>query len=286
MRLTALIVSAFSTLLPAIVSSDTFTLETSWLSVDAGALTTSASGVWVVTLDGMTVTSYGPSGSELDSWSTNRPGGPSDVYDRKIGVDGSGYVYVMTATRELGGWVQKFEPDGTLLESGPFEFPPDLGFAVDAAGVIHGGDDSFDDRVALLALGPDGTRYTSLRECCVNPIVGSGPGRSMVPSGPKCGGPTDVFTSCFTASYAAATESRLYISGLWCDAASDCDQAVHAFGPDAVPLGVIPQHGQLTVDASGIAYVLTSSEVIEKWVPSGVTPAATSSWGALKVRYR
>ncbi len=292
MRLRTLVLCVAAIAFPTMAHANltleqSFTLETSWISPGAGGITSGGSGLWVVAYDGTHVTNYDASGNLLTSWNTNIEE-TADVFDRGIGVDGAGFVYVMTASFEAGAYVRKYQPDGTLLSAERFEFPPKLGFIVDAEGHIHGGDDSFDDRKALFALGPDGTRYISDLKSYNTPLNAHGPGSTMVPVQDKCGGPTNIETSCYVASHAAATESRLYVAGYWCDDQSVCGYAIHMFGPGASQLGSIPQHGHdpLALGLSGTVYVLTGGQVVEKWVPAGITPTIESSWGAVKARWR
>src|SRR5258707_1282975 len=133
MRLTTLISCLVTVTLPVVANSasitnETFGLATSWASPGAGAIAVSGSGVWVVTSDGTVVRSYDGSGSQVATWPTNVP--ENDIFDREIGVDGAGFVYVMTASLAAGATVRKFQADGTLVSSEPFAFPPKLGFAV------------------------------------------------------------------------------------------------------------------------------------------------------------
>lgn len=288
MRLMTLISCLVTVTLPVVahsasITNETFSLETSWASPGAGAFAASGSGVWVVTSDGTVVRSYDASGSQVATWSTNVP--ENDIFDRGIGVDGAGFVYVMTASLAAGATVRKFQADGTLVSSEPFAFPPKLGFAVNSAGTIFGGDDSFDGRIALLALGSDGTQYFSDRKSTDHSLYGSGPGASMVPRDGKCGGPRNISTSCYTATYAAATDSRLFVSGLWCNSESICENDIHVFGPGPVLIGDIPQTGMLALGSPSTAYVLTSASTIEKWTSSGSTLAPNSTWGMVKNRW-
>lgn len=264
-----------------------FALETSWSSTDAGAIAADGADVWVVSMNGARVTRYDESGSEIASWETNRPGGPTDVFDRAIGIDGAGFVYVMTATRG-GAWVQKFQPDGALVSASPFATPPDLGFAVDASGNVHGGDDAYDARILLLARSEDGTRFLSDLDNDQASVYALGPGHDLAPGGRKCGGVTGPSTTCFDAYYGDVIPDRLYLSGSWCDAAGSCGYFVRAFGPEGGLQGIIPQAAlsQLAVVSSGVVYVLTNTHVIEKWAPTGVTPAHATTWGRLKLRWR
>ena len=118
------------------------------------------------------------------------------------------------------------------------------------------------------------------------PLLASGPGSGMAPTGMECGGPGNIDQSCFMVFDAAATESRLCLSGYWCDAAGVCEFATCVHGPGHTLLGSIPAYGPVAVDPEGAVYVVTSAHMIEKWTPSGATPTARSSWGALKARRR
>jgi hypothetical protein len=276
---------SFPAAVHAAVGAEGFALETSWASSAAGAIASNGTHVWVVSTNGAQVTQYDASGTEVATWETNRPGGPTDVFDRAIGIDGAGLVFVMTATRG-GSWVQKFRADGTLVSAEPFATPPDLGFAVDASGNVHGGDDAFDARILLLALGEDGTRYLSDLDSDQSSVYALGPGHDLVPGGRKCRGPAG--HSCFDAYFGDVTQDRLYLSGSWCDASGSCGYFVRAFGPEGGLKGTIPQDAlsPIAVGSSGVVYVLANPSVIEKWVPTGVTPANATTWGGLKLRWR
>ena len=108
----------------------------------------------------------------------------------------------------------------------------------------------------------------------------------MTPQGDECGGPSNLSTSCFSASYAAATNSRLYVSGYSCNAASECATVTKVYGAGPSLLGTIPDYGPLALGSSGAVYFVGNDGVIKKWVPSVSTPTARSTWGALKALWR
>jgi hypothetical protein len=285
MLLKHLILSAVLCFLAVPATAQTFSLETSWTVPGARDIVSDGNRVWVVNAAGSTVTAFDASGGEIGSWPTGFD--ETGIIDRGIEVDGSGFVYVMIWALDVGGTVRKFQDDGTLVSEEPFEFPGKLGFVVDVDGNIHGGDDSFDDAIALVALGPDGTRYLIDLESYDNVLYADGPGHTLLPGGLKCGGPTNRDESCYVSFHAAATNDRLYVPGYWCDAESNCGFAIRIFGPNHVLVSEIegPHSGPITLGSPGVLYIL-NGEMIQKWVASTVTSAPRSTWGALKIRWR
>jgi len=278
-------------LFAAPVGAESYVLQASWPVGDAGFIVSDGTTIWSLNNAGTHVSHWSNTGARLGGWDTNAPSG-TFAEGRGLGVDGAGNVYVLTSTREAGGFLQEFQSDGSLVTGSHFAFPYSLGFAVDASGTVYGGDNN-DDLTELVALGSDGTRYLRVvTSCCYGSLFGDGPGISMIPGGITCGGPGTQL-SCYTVTSAVGTSSNLIISAGWCTS-SDCVYETRVYRRGPVLLTTIPTEaragvaaaGGLTLGSDNSLFVLTNSKTVEEWVPTASTPVQRKSWGSVKVLWR
>jgi len=268
-----------------------YALQTSWTAPDAAYIVSDGSSIWTLNASGTRVTHYGGTGQPLGAWETNAPSG-TFALGRGIGVDANGLVYVLTSTQESGGLIQKFNSDGTLVNSSPPNIPYNLGFAVGADGMIYGGDDS-DDATELVALSNDGAQFMRILPCCHAPLFARGASVNLIPPGLSCGGPTNTQSGCYNVVAAAATPSMLFVSAYWCNGSAECLFETRVYGPGTQLIGTISSSaregmtaaGGIAIGSDGV-FILTGAGTIEKWTPTGPTRIPNATWGTVKSHWR